>query len=118
MDRPARFDFDAAAAKAGLDTLWAKPKRSQTIMLFAGLGVLFVAFLSLVLSGRAAVLVLDKPSQHFLYPFTIQNFMHIIFFVGLGDLFVRWRMATRERKFLGLKYLPEDDQTVLVAQDL
>lgn len=103
---------------AGLNTLWLKPKRSQSILLAAGIGVLFVAFLSLVLSGRAAVLVLDKPSQHFLYPFTIQNFMHIIFFVGLGDLFVRWRIATRERKFLGLKYLPEDDQTVLVSSDL
>lgn len=114
------FDFEAAsaAARAGLDTLWAKPKRSQTIMIFAGMGAFFVVFLSLVLSGRAAVLVLDKPSQHFIYPFTIQNFMHLIFFVGLGDLFVRWRMATREKRFLGLNYLPEDDQTVLVAQDL
>jgi biopolymer transport protein ExbB/TolQ len=120
MNRASRFDFDAAsaAAKAGLDTLWAKPKRSQTILLFAGLGVLFVAFLSFVLSGRAAVLVLDKPSQHFLYPFTIQNLMHIVFFVGLGDIFVRWRIASREKSFLGLHYLPEDDQTVLVSQDL
>ena len=56
--------------------------------------------LSLVLSGRAAILVLDKPSQHFVYPFTIQNLMHIVFFVGLGDLFVRWRIATREKNFL------------------
>ncbi len=114
------FDFDSAseAAMAGLNTLWAKPQRSRTILLSVGAGVLFIIFLSLVLSGRAAVLVLDKPSQHFIYPFTIQNFMHVVFFVGLGDLFVRWRIATRERKFLGLKYLPEDDQTVLLAQDL
>ena len=120
MNRARSFDLNAAsaAARAGLDTLWAKPKRSQTIVLFAGLGVLFVAFLSLVLSGRAAVLVLDKPSQHFLYPFTIQNLMHIVFFVGLGDIFVRWRIASREKSFLGLHYLPEDDQTVLVSQDL
>ncbi len=97
MSSTTGFDFEAAsdAAMAGLNTLWAKPKRSHSILLSAGAGVLFVAFLSLVLSGRAAVLVLDKPSQHFLYPFTIQNFMHIVFFVGLGDLFVRWRIATR-----------------------
>ena len=114
------FDFDAAsdAARASLDTLWAKPKRSHTITLSALAGVVFIAFLSLVLSGRAAILVLDKPSQHFLYPFTIQNLMHIVFFVGLGDLFVRWRIATREKSFLGLRFLPEDDQTVLVTQDL
>ncbi len=103
---------------AGLNTLWAKPKRSHSILLSVAAGLVFIVFLSLVLSGRAAILVLDKPSQHFLYPFTIQNFMHLVFFVGLGDLFVRWRIATREGKFLGLKYLPEDDQTVLMAQDL
>ena len=120
MDAAQGFDFEAAseAAMAGLNTLWAKPKRSSTLTLFAIGGVLFIAVLSLILSGRAAILVLDKPSQHFLYPFTIQNLMHIVFFVGLGDLFMRWRVATREKKFLGLKYLPEDDQTVLVSSDL
>jgi biopolymer transport protein ExbB/TolQ len=120
MNHAPRFDFNAAsaAAKAGLNTLWAKPKRGQTILLFVGAGVLFIVFLSLILSGRTAVLVLDKPSQHFIYPFTIQNAMHLVFFVGLGDLFVRWRIASREKSFLGLRYLPEDDHTVLVASDL
>ena len=79
--------------------MWAKPRRSRTILLSALAGVVFIIFLSLILSGRAAVLVLDKPSQHFVYPFTIQNFMHIVFFVGLGDLFVRWRIATRGEEF-------------------
>lgn len=120
MSSTGGFDFDAAsaAAVAGLNTLWAKPKRSRTITLSVFAGVVFIIFLSLVLSGRAAILVLDKPSQHFIYPFTIQNLMHIVFFVGLGDLFVRWRIATREKNFLRLRYLPEDDQTVLVTQDL
>ncbi|HEY5035894.1 MAG TPA: MotA/TolQ/ExbB proton channel family protein [Chthoniobacterales bacterium] len=120
MSQPRGLDLSAVsdAAMAGLDTLWAKPKRSFTLLLFALAGVVFIILLSLILSGRAAVLVLDKPSTHFVYPFTIQNLMHIIFFVGLGDLFIRWRIATREKKFLGLKYLPEDDQTVLVSEDL
>ena len=120
MSATGGFDFDAAseAAAAGLNKLWSKPKRSHTISLSALAGVVFIVFLSLVLSGRAAILVLDKPSQHFLYPFTIQNLMHIVFFVGLGDLFVRWRTATREQQFLHQKFLPEDDQTVLVTQDL
>ncbi len=100
---------------AELNSLWAKPKRARTLTFSVLAGIGFIVLLSLMLSGRTAILVLDKPSQHFLYPFTIQNFMHIIFFVGLGDLFVRWRIATRERKFLGLKYLPEDDQTVLAG---
>ena len=79
---------------------------------------LFIGFLTLVLSGRAAVLILDHPSRHFLYPFTIQNIMHVIFFVGLGELFVRWRIAIREKGFLDSQFLPEDHRTVLVSRDL
>jgi biopolymer transport protein ExbB/TolQ len=118
MNRAHTFDLNAATAALRSGTLWTKPKRSHAVILFVIAGILFIAFLSLVLSGRAAVLVLDKPSQHFIYPFTIQNFMHIMFFVGLGDLFVRWRIASREKGFLDAHYLPEDDQTVLVSQDL
>lgn len=99
-------------------SLWDKPRRGQALPVFALLALLFIAFLSLALSGRAAVLVLDKPSQHFIYPFTIQNVMHVVFFMGLGELFVRWRIAAREKHFLGAGFLPEDDQTVLAAEDL
>jgi biopolymer transport protein ExbB/TolQ len=117
MNRAGPVGSNSAAAR-GFNRLWTKPKRSHALLIFAGAGALSVAFLSLVLSGRTAVLVLDKPTLHFVYPFTIQNLMHIVFFVGLGDLFVRWRVASREEKFLYHHYLPEDDQTVLVAQDL
>ena len=72
------------------------PGRLQVMVVSLIAGVLFVALLSLALSGRAAVLVLDHPSSHFPYPFTIQNFMHILFFIGLGELFVRWRVAREE----------------------
>jgi biopolymer transport protein ExbB/TolQ len=107
-----------ALAGSSLTTLWSRPQRSHALIIAAACGALVIAFLSLVLSGRAAVLVLDKPSLHFFYPFTIQNLMHIVFFVGLGDLFVRWRTAVREEDFLHRGFLPEDDQTVLVSQDL
>ena len=36
-------------------------------------GMIAVALLSATLSGRDAVLLLDHPSIHFPYPFTIQN---------------------------------------------
>jgi hypothetical protein len=70
MKSVAGFDFDtaSAAAIAGLNTLWAKPKRSRALLLSAAAGVVFILLLSLILSGRAAILVLDKPSQHFVYP--------------------------------------------------
>jgi len=77
-----------------------------------------IAILTLVLNGRAAVLLLDHPSSHFPYPFTIQNLMHVVFFIGLGELFVRWRAGAVEEAFLHAKFLPEDDQTVLTANDL
>lgn len=99
-------------------SLWRKPTRRQALPVFALLSLVFIGFLSLVLSGRAAVLLLDKPSQHFVYPFTIQNLMHIVFFMGLGELYVRWRIAARERRFLSKGYLPEDEQTVLALDDL
>jgi biopolymer transport protein ExbB/TolQ len=116
-------DVNDVARKAirpgfSLGSLWERPQRSAAIALAAIAGVLFVGFLTMVLSGRAAVLVLDHPSLHFFYPFTIQNIMHMIFFVAVGELFVRWRTAVREKNFLNAHFLPEDDRTVLVSHDL
>lgn len=86
--------------------------------LSAIISVVVIALLSVTLQGRAARLILDKGSEHFPYPFTIQNLMHVFFFVGLGELFVRWRVGQREKAFLRRGYLPEDDATVLQARDL
>lgn len=99
-------------------SFWALPDRWQVMGLSAILAVVFIGLLSLTLEGRAARLILDKGSDHFKYPFTIQNLMHVFFFLGLGELFVRWRVATRETRFLKQGYLPEDEVTVLQARDL
>lgn len=101
-----------------MKNLWTHPQRFQVMALSGMAGVAFVALATLVLSGRAGELILDHPSKHFPYPFTIQNVMHIVFFIGLGELFVRWRSGVRELAFLDQKYLPEDDQTVLENRDL
>ena len=108
----------AAATAPGSDSFWSKPKRSTAIALAVAGAIFVIAILTLLLKGRAAVLVLDHPSRHFLYPFTIQNIMHVVFFIGLGDLFVRWRIAVRENEFLNKQFLPEDHRTVLVSRDL
>jgi len=52
------------------------------------------------------------------YPFTIQNATYLIFAAGLGDLYVRWRVARYETRLLGLALLPEDDSSVLQLGDL
>jgi hypothetical protein len=106
--------------KAENSSLWGLPERRITMPLSVGLGILFVLVLSVLLpsDGRAAQLILDRHSPHFPYPFTIQNFEHLFFFIGLGELFVRWRVGTREMNFLKRGFLPEDDQTVLQPHDL
>src|ERR1700748_3022572 len=99
---------------------WSLPDRRVTMACAAALGVLFIAVLSATLdpTGRAAQLVLDRNSPHFPYPFTIQNFEHLFFFIALGELFVRWRVGARELSFTRMGFLPEDSHTVVKAQDL
>ena len=86
-----------------------------------GVGVVVIAVLSLVLpavSPRAASLVLDWGSAIFPYPFTIQNLMLLLFFLGIGELVSRWRDGSAEAAYLARGYLPEDERTVLQAHDL
>jgi len=91
------------------------------VMLAAAAGAIFcIAVLSVILDkeSRAATLLLDRTSRHFVYPFTIQNLEHILLFIGLGELMIRWLVASREMNFLGQHFLPEDEQTVLELADL
>jgi len=99
-------------------SFWTLPDRWQVMGLSAMAALVFVAIMTVLLDGRAARLLLDEGTEHFPYPFTIQNLMHVFFFVGLGELFVRWRISTREVAFLRRGFLPEDEATVLEARDL
>ncbi len=117
--------------------LWELPDRRVVMLLSAGAGIVFVALLTVIFASvggasktaahaaggglsaeRLGIMLLDYPSRHFPYPFTIQNFMHILFFIGMGELFVRWRVGERELGFLKRHYLPEDEETVLQFTDL
>jgi len=99
---------------------WVLPDRRITMACSAAAGVLFIALLTAILTPgqRPATLLLDRTSPHFPYPFTIQNFEHILFFMALGELFVRWRVGAREIAFTHQGLLPEDQHTVLQAHDL
>ncbi len=94
------------------------PQRTAILYRFVGLGVIAIAVLWVVLSGRSARLVLDYPSSLTPFPFTIQNFEHLAFFLALGEIYLRRKTTAYEESFLTQGYLPEDDETVLQAQDL
>lgn len=71
--------------------------------------------------SKLALFLLDHgPNSFFVsvYPFTIQNVMHILTAIGLAEVFVRWRHTRSERAFRRFKLLPEDHETVLQHSDL
>ena len=88
--------------------------------------IIWITVLSLLLPDAAGnidrsfagELLLDRYTRFFPYPFTIQNLMWMVFFVGVGELFVRYSTGQNEADQLDRHLLPEDDQTVLRKQDL
>jgi len=91
------------------------------MFLSLGAAVFFIIVLSIIFpkdSYGAEILTDHSRFSHFPYPFTVQNLEHLVFFVGLGELFVRWRAAEREHWYLGIRLLPEDQETVLQQADL
>ena len=66
----------------------------------------------------AADLLLDRNTQSFSYPFTIQNVMWIVFFVAAGELLVRHMAGGSEEDQLRLGLLPEDGETILRREDV
>ena len=62
-------------------------------------------------------ILLDINTKIFPYPFTIQNVMWVIFFVGLGELINRYRFIKFYSDEIDRHYLPEDDQTMLDSKD-
>ena len=95
------------------------PDHLSVVGLSAGIGCAAILVLSLLLAEtRAGVVLLDRASDFFPYPFTIQNLMHLLFFVGLGELYLRHVSAEREIAVFRRGYLPEDEQTVLQSRDL
>ncbi len=88
----------------------------------AGLMTMVSAVVILILTytlghNMAAVILLDRDG-FFPYPFTIQNLMHVLFFIGLGELWIRRSAARAEKAWRNEHFLPEDEHTVLQASDL
>lgn len=94
------------------------PDRRLVFLVSVAASVAFIAAGTALIGGRAGEVLFDHPSRHFPYPLTIQNIMHVVFFIGLGELFIRWRSGVHEEGFVRQQLLPEDEQTILTLREL
>ena len=106
----------AQAGEAGADE-----KRGRFALAAIAVGCVFIAIASATLPQNSfwATLLLGY-NEHSAtpYPFSFQNLILLIFFVGLGELYVRRRTAMREADLLHARLLPEDEESVLTVDDL
>lgn len=65
-----------------------------------------------------ATVVLDRQSQALPYPFTVQNLMHFMFALGVGEVFVRLYSAADGRRQIAKGLLEERTTRMLSAQEL
>ena len=87
-------------------------------------GCVLIGLLTLMLSKpeigsghvHLSALLLDRGSEA--YPLTIQNVMWLMFFFGLGELWIRFRRANEEAEQIDKGLLPEDDSTMLRSKEL
>lgn len=92
-------------------------RRRQLIALacVAG-GLAWVVLLHFTLPDEPAKIFLDRGGIG--YPFTVQNFIWLVFAIGCGELWVRFRTGRAEMNQIARSYLPEDEKTVLEAANL
>ena len=106
-----------------MHNLWERPDRLLVLPLALVAAMVVITLLSSLLTpgSAAAMLVLDYPPPAafpFVYPFTVQNLMHLLAFVGLGELYWRWRIAEREMALTRQSPLPSNPKVVLGPRGL
>jgi biopolymer transport protein ExbB/TolQ len=85
--------------------------RLITLLVSVVTALIVIALLTKILSPEAAAILLDPERGS--WPFTVQNFLWVAFFIGLGELSIRWRAGRLEESQISRNYLPEDEETVL-----
>jgi biopolymer transport protein ExbB/TolQ len=117
-----RAEVWRAALTAGRARLskWVNAHPHVVAVAAACLAILLLTFL-LPKDGGAARFLLDhgegSPFYSF-YPFTVQNGLHILLALGVGEVWSRWRETQREEGFLARRLLPEEEGIVLHIEDL
>ncbi len=80
--------------------------------------LIFIAILTAFIGSTYAGDMLIGQTSSPVYPFSLQNLMHVFFFIGLGQLFVRWLSTYEENVFLKMSgFLPEDSGAVLNSDE-
>ncbi len=90
--------------------------RPYAALVGAAVGAIFATILYFVLPDKAAKILIDRGG--IIYPFSVQNGMWIMFFIALAELAIRWLAGRAEERQMSQRYLPEDNRTVLQAEDL
>lgn len=111
-------------------------QRLLSLLVSVGLGLILLAVLSFTIdpcsSARVSASECSRFAGDFLldrniesntngawtYPFTVQNLIWLIFFMGLSEVWVRWKNGNRENAQIDLNLLPEDPNTMLRASEL
>jgi len=79
-----------------------------------GAAFIVISFLTVLIGGKPAGDMLLGSTSSWVYPFTLHNLMHLFFFIGLGQLWVRWLSSYEENVFLEKSgFLPESENIVL-----
>lgn len=94
---------------------WTRDRRIVALVAIAA-SLVAIALMHLLLPQWLAIVFIDITTPT--YPATVQNVMWVVFFIGLGELYVRGQAATAEMEQLSIEYLPQDERTVLQAEHL
>lgn len=86
-------------------------QRARAFVVSIVLSMVTIFIMPKVLPATAAMILFDWGRST--WPITVQNVMWLAFFLGWGEMWVRWMATRREELQLRRGYLPEDEATVL-----
>ncbi|MDY6969484.1 MAG: MotA/TolQ/ExbB proton channel family protein [Spirochaetota bacterium] len=94
-------------------------KRNWIALGISAIVTIIIVALLTVLIGHSTIgdMIIGKIDSR-VYPFSLQNLMHLFFFIGLGQLFVRWLSSYEENVFLKMSgFLPEEEDKIIKNDD-
>ena len=77
--------------------------RQITLLISLVSAILVIALLARILPPQAAAILLDVKRAS--WPITVQNILWLAFFIGLGELSLRWRAGRLEESQFDHDYL-------------